>query len=133
MHSDGIMIFVVTPEPKIILKFVQKTFPTEIKFDRRILNLIRISFILVRFPLLVKSHARRVALLSSLKLTHLVTMKQLHPHWNLDYIWIRVWWPYSLIFLKNCLDKISDQFSIWLEKLKFGWKTADRRLLFQAL
>ena len=36
-------------------------------------------------------------------------------------------------FLKNCPDKISDQFSIWSEKLNFGWKIADRRPLFQAL
>ena len=34
---------------------------------------------------------------------------------------------------KNIPDKISDQFSIWSEKLDFDWKAADCRPLFQAL
>ena len=33
----------------------------------------------------------------------------------------------------NFFKKISDQFSIWWEKLNFGWKTGDRRPLFPAL
>ena len=45
-------------EAEIILKFIRKTFPTEIKFDRKISNLIRIFFTIVRFPSLVKFQER---------------------------------------------------------------------------
>ena len=45
-------------ETEIILKFARKKFPTEIKFDRKISNLIRNFFTLVRLLLLVKSLKR---------------------------------------------------------------------------
>ena len=38
---------VILSEPEIILKFVRKTFPTKIKFDQKISNLIRKFFTLV--------------------------------------------------------------------------------------
>ena len=66
-------------ELEIILNFVWKTFLNEIKFDRKISNLIRNIFTLVRPPPLVKS------------LINLPGNYETAPDWNLDYTWIRVW------------------------------------------
>ena len=40
-------LLLMCAEPEITLKFVRKTFPTEIKFDRKISNLIRFFFTLI--------------------------------------------------------------------------------------
>ena len=42
-------------EPEIIFNFFCKTFPTKMKFDRKISNLIIIFFTLVQSPPLVNS------------------------------------------------------------------------------
>ena len=68
-----------TTEPKIVLKFVRKTFPIEIKFDRKISNLIRNFFTLVRSPPWVKYE-------DNFTLKFLINSPGNYattPHWNL--------------------------------------------------
>ena len=80
--SNYIMLKNPLSEPEIILKFVRKTFLTEIKFDRKISNLIR-NFLL---------YFDRVGWLNPKKdnftLKFLINSPgnyETIPHWNLDY------------------------------------------------